>query len=50
MSLHKKAPLRQLSGQEQQKLTQICRSRVTPAVVVIRAKILLAVARGADYD
>jgi hypothetical protein len=24
MSLHKKAPLRQLYGQEQQKLTQIC--------------------------
>ncbi len=48
MSLHKKAPFRQLSGQEQQ-MTQICRSRITPAVKVIRAKILLAVARGADY-
>ena len=50
MSLHKRAPLRQLSGQEQKKLTQICRSRVTPAVEVIRAKILLAVARGEDYQ
>jgi hypothetical protein len=36
MSLHKKAPLRQLSGQEQQELTQICRPRVTAAVEVIR--------------
>jgi hypothetical protein len=49
MSLHKKAPLRQLSGQEQQELTQICRSRVAAAVEVIRAKILLAVTHGAEY-
>ena len=49
MSLHKKALLRQLSGQEQQKLTESCCSRVTPDVEVMRAKILLAVARRADY-
>jgi hypothetical protein len=36
MSLHKKAPLRQLSGQEPQKLTQICRPQVIAAVEVIR--------------
>jgi hypothetical protein len=36
MPLDKKAPLRQLSGQEPQKLTQICRPQVTAAVEVIR--------------
>jgi hypothetical protein len=36
MSLHKKALLGQLSGLEQQELTQICRRRVTAAVEVIR--------------
>ena len=49
MSLHKKAPIRQPSGQEQQKLTEICCLWVTPGVELIRAKIPLAVARGADY-
>ena len=44
------APLRQLSEQEQQKLTQICRRRVTQPIEAFRAKIFLAVARGADYD
>jgi hypothetical protein len=45
---HKKATLPQFFVQEQSELTQICRSRVTPAVEVLRAKILLAVARGDD--
>lgn len=35
MSLHKKTPLRQLSGRERQAQTQICRAQVTPAVEVI---------------
>jgi hypothetical protein len=48
MSRHKKAPIRRLSGQERKEPTQICRSRVTPAVEVVRAEILLAVARGDD--
>lgn len=48
MPLQKKAPLRKLSGQEQQELPQICRARVTPAVEVIQARILRAVARGPD--
>jgi hypothetical protein len=50
MSRHKKTPIRQLSGPEQKELTRICRSQVTPAVELIRAKILLAVARGDDYQ
>jgi hypothetical protein len=50
MSLHKKAPLRQLSGQEQKsRHRSVCRSRIAATVEVIRAKILAAVARGADY-
>jgi transposase len=50
MSRRKKDPLRQLTGQEEQELAQISRSQVAPAVEIIRAKILLAVARGDDYQ
>ena len=50
MPRNKKATLRQFFVQEQYEPTQICRSRVTPAVEVLRAEILLAVARGDDYQ
>jgi transposase len=50
MSRRKKEPLREPTGPELQELTQLSRSQVAPAVEVIRAKILLAVARGDDYQ
>ncbi len=50
MSRLKKDPLRELTETERQDLTQLSRSQVAPAVEVIRAKILLAVARGDDYQ
>ena len=50
MSRLKKDPLRELTEPERQELTQLSRSQVAPAVEVIRAKALLAVARGDDYQ
>lgn len=50
MSRHKKDPLRDLTEPERQELTQLSRSQVAPAVEVTRAKVLLAVARGDDYQ
>lgn len=50
MSRHKKDPLRELAEPERQELSQISRSQVAPAVEVARARILLAVARGDDYQ
>jgi hypothetical protein len=50
MSRKKKDPLRELTGPERQELEQLGRSQVAPAVEVTRAKILLAVADGADYQ
>ena len=50
MSRCKKDPLRELTEPERQELSQISRSQVAPAVEVTRAKILLAVARGDDYQ
>ena len=50
MSRHKKDPLRELAEPERQELTQISRSQVAPAVEVARARILLAVAHGDDYQ
>jgi transposase len=50
MSRRKKDPLRELTAEEQQALTQLGRSQTAPAVEVTRAKILLAVARGDDYQ
>jgi hypothetical protein len=49
MSRRKKDPLRPLTEQEEQFLQQISRSQSAPAVQVARAKMLLAVASGADY-
>jgi transposase len=50
MSRRKKDPLRALTAEEQQALTRLSRSQAAPAVEVTRAKILLAVAGGDDYQ
>src|SRR4051812_25729557 len=50
MSRHKKDPLRELTEPERQELEQLSRSQVAPAVEVTRAKLLLAVASGHDYQ
>jgi transposase len=50
MSRRKKDPLREISDPERQELTALSRSRAAPAVEVTRAKILLAVASGDDYQ
>jgi transposase len=50
MSRRKKDPLRELTDPERQELTRLSRSQAAPAVEVVRAKILLAVARGDDYQ
>lgn len=49
MSRRKNNPLRELTACERQTLGQLSRSQGAPAVQVTRAKILLAVASGADY-
>ena len=50
MSRRKKDPLRELTADERRELTRIARSQAAPAAEVIRARILLAVARGDDYQ
>jgi transposase len=50
MSRRKKDPLRELTAEERQQLTRLARSQAAPAAEVIRAKLLLAVARGDDYQ
>jgi transposase len=50
MSRRKKDPLRPLTDAERDELAQIGRSQAAPAVEVARARILLAVARGDDYQ
>ena len=50
MSRRKKDLLRELTDPERQGLEQLSRSRVAPAIEVARAKILLAVARGDNYQ
>jgi transposase len=50
MSRKKKDPLRELTEPERQELAQLSRSQSAPAAEVIRAKILLAVAAGDDYQ
>lgn len=50
MSRRKKDPLRELTEPERQELIQLSRSQVAPAVEVTRAKLLLAVAAGDDYQ
>jgi len=50
MSRHKKDPLRPLSEEERSVLTQLSRSHAAAAAEVARAKILLLVAHGSDYQ
>jgi transposase len=50
MSRRKKDPLRELTAEEQQELTRLARSQAAPAVEVTRARLLLAVASGDDYQ
>jgi transposase len=50
MTRHKKSPLRALTLEETDWLEQISRSKTEPSVHVIRAKAILAVAGGADYQ
>jgi transposase len=50
MSRRKKDPLRELTEPERRELEQLSRSQAAPAVEVTRAKLLLAVARGDDYQ
>lgn len=49
MTRHKKDPLRALTEEEQLDLESISRARSAAAEAVIRAKVLLAVAKGLDY-
>ena len=50
MTRHKIDPLRALTDEEREVLTQISRSASEPASHVARAKALLAVAAGRDYQ
>jgi len=50
MSRRKKDPLRELTAEELRELNRIARSQAIPAAEMIRAKVLLAVARGDDYQ
>jgi transposase len=50
MSRRKNDPLREITPEEHQALVQLSRSQGAPAVEVLRARILLAVARGDDYQ
>lgn len=50
MSRRKKDPLRDLTEPERQELDRLSRSQVAPSVEVTRARILLAVASGEDYQ
>jgi transposase len=50
MSRRKKDPLRELTDPEREELTRLSRSQAAPAGEVVRARILLAVARGDDYQ
>lgn len=50
MSRKKKDPLRELTEAERQELIQLSRSQSAPAAEVIRARLLLSVAAGGDYQ
>lgn len=50
MSRRKNNPLRPLTADEQEALIQSSRSQAAPAAQVARAKMLLAVAAGSDYQ
>jgi len=50
MSRRKKDPLRPLTPEERSALTQLSRSQAAPAAEVARARMLLSVAGGSDYQ
>ncbi len=50
MSRRKTDPLRPLTADEQEALAQVSRSQAAPAAQVVRAKLLLLVAGGSDYQ
>jgi transposase len=50
MSRRKQDPLRPLTDDERVRLGQLSRSQVAPAAEVARAKLLLLVAAGSDYQ
>jgi transposase len=50
MSRRQKDPLRELTPEERQVLARVARSHAAPAAEVIRARVLLALARGDDYQ
>jgi transposase len=50
MSRRKTDPLRELTADERRELVRLSRSQAAPAVEVTRARILLAVASGGDYQ
>jgi transposase len=50
MSRRKKSPLRPLTDEERATLTRLGRSRSAPGAEVTRARLLLAVAGGSDYQ
>jgi transposase len=50
MSRRKKDPLRSLTQAEHDALSQLSRSQAAPAAQVARAKVLLLVAAGSDYQ
>jgi len=50
MSRKKKDPLRELTEPERRELESVGRSQAAPAAEVARARLLLAVARGDDYQ
>src|SRR3954454_22963096 len=50
MSRRKEDPLRPLSDEERDSLTQASRSQAAPAAEVARAKMLLLVSEGSDYQ
>jgi transposase len=50
MSRRKTDPLRELTAEERRELIRVSRSQAAPAVEVIRAQIVLAVASGDDYQ
>jgi transposase len=49
MTRRQKAPLRALDDEERKMLVQLSRASQEPAVHVVRAQLLLAVAKGASY-
>jgi transposase len=50
MSRRKKDPLRPLSDDEREALAQLSRSQTAPAAEATRARLLLLVAEGSDYQ